>query len=125
MRGLMTRYGTLRLLTAIAVVCLCWPTAAAGTDAAVVEAGSDVVEMDNDVVEMDNDVVGAGNEDLEQETGLPAIDRTASSDSTRLPRRSSSFRTGPMSTSSRTPSLEGSSALSTTCMEPSFASLSR
>jgi type IV pilus assembly protein PilQ len=55
-------------LTAVAVVCLCWTTAAAQTDATVVEAGSDVVEMDSDVVE-------AGNEDSGEDSDLPAIEQ--------------------------------------------------
>jgi len=66
----------------IAVVCFSWAIAAAQTDGAVVEAGSDAGEIDNDVVEagsdvveIDNDVVEAGNKDSKEETALPGLEQ--------------------------------------------------
>ena len=74
MRSLMTRYGALRLLMAITVICLCWATAAAETDVAVADAGSDVVWNDNAAVQAGTDAVEADNEDSEEETALPDIE---------------------------------------------------
>jgi len=87
----MRRYGALRLFAVIAVVCLGWATAAAETDGAAVETGSNASEIDHDVVEVydkgsavetgsdaveiDNDVVEAHNRDPNEETDLPGLEQ--------------------------------------------------
>jgi len=67
-RSFIIRYGVLKSLTVIAVVCLSWTIAAAETDGAVVEAGSDVGGIGNDVVEADN-------EDSKAETGVTDLEQ--------------------------------------------------
>jgi type IV pilus assembly protein PilQ len=61
MRSLMIRYGVLKLLTVIAVVCLSWAIAAAETNGAMVETNSDVAEADN--------------KDSKEETGLSGLEQ--------------------------------------------------
>jgi len=69
----MIKYGVLKFLTVIAVVCLSWAIAAAETDGDAAETNSDVVETvsavaetGSAVVETGSDVAETGNEDSEE-----------------------------------------------------------
>ena len=68
MRSFTIKYGVLKFLTVIAVVCLSWAIAAAETD-------GDVVETDSDVTETGSAVAETGNENSEEKTDLPDLEQ--------------------------------------------------
>jgi len=68
MRSFIMRYGVLRLLTVITVVCLCWAIAAAQADGPIVETGSAMIETDSGVIEADN-------EDSKEESDLSDLEQ--------------------------------------------------
>lgn len=72
MRSFTIKYGVLKFLTVIAVVCLSWAIAAAETDGDVIETDSDVVETDNDVVETDSNVAETDSDVVE--TGSDVVE---------------------------------------------------
>ena len=55
MRSFMIKYGVLKFLTVIAVVCLSWPIAAAETDSDAAETDSEVIETGSAVAETSNE----------------------------------------------------------------------
>ena len=94
MKSFMIRFGVLKLLTIIAVVCISWTIAVAETDgdvaetdsyvvetdsyvaetdSDVIETGSDMVETDSDVGEIDNNVVETDNEDSKEKSDIPDL----------------------------------------------------
>jgi type IV pilus assembly protein PilQ len=82
MRSFTIKYGVLKFLTVIAVVCLSWAIAAAETDSDAAESGSYVAESGSDVAESGSYVADSGsavaetsNEDSEEKTDLPNLEQ--------------------------------------------------
>jgi type IV pilus assembly protein PilQ len=82
MRSFTIKYGVLKFLTVIAVVCLSWAIAAAETDSDAAESGSYVAESGSDVAESGSYVADSGsavaetsNEDSEEKTDQPNLEQ--------------------------------------------------